>query len=243
LAAPVDFLVADIGNRFLKVGQVHEGRILAHHRIPISDRVQDADLSLEIPPAAVVFASVNPAVDPVFEAWAAERFGLKAEKLERDRPIPIRNRCQGVGADRLLNALAGIRRHPEGVVAVDVGTAVTVDAAGPGPEFLGGAILPGPHLGAWALAEKAAQLFEVEPAAPRTPLATETREALRSGLYHGTIGAVERLVRAYGSILDFEPTLVVTGGEALMVLDAFPGAVHCPLLTLEGMVVAALQAA
>ena len=230
--------MADIGNRFLKVGQVHEGRILTQHRIPISHRVRDADLSLDAIPDAVVFASVNPAVDPVFEAWVAERFGLKAEKLERDRPIPIRNGCKGVGADRLLNALAAIRRHPGGVVAVDVGTAITVDAAGPGPEFLGGAILPGPHLGAWALAEKAAQLFEVEPAPPRTPLATETREALRSGLYHGAIGAVERLVRVFGSSLDFEPKLVFTGGDALMVLEAFPEAVHYPLLTLEGMVAA-----
>jgi len=175
-------LVADLGNQLLKLGQVVGDRIEASHCLEITDQVRDGGFSPSQMPEAVVYASVNPARDQVFDDWIARRFSLNARKLGRDLPIPIRTRCSGVGADRLLNALAAVRRFPGGAIVVDVGTAVTVDVVSPEEEFLGGAIFPGPHLGAWALAEKAAQLFHVDPVPPVQAIATETAEAIRSGL-------------------------------------------------------------
>jgi type III pantothenate kinase len=241
---PEIFLLADLGNRFLKIGFSRGGRVVAKQRLEITaslkdQRLFDAERRFEAGrPARAVFASVNPDLDARFEDWAHDRYGLVAEKLGRDRPIPIHTECEGVGADRLLNALGAIERFPAGAIAVDAGTAVTVDVVAPGPVFLGGAILPGPHLGAWALAQRAAQLFSVTPGKPENPIARRTDDAIRSGLHHGAIGAIRELVDTFRSALDFDPTLVFSGGDVEPFLPAFPEAKHCPSLTLEGILVA-----
>jgi pantothenate kinase type III len=231
-------LAADVGNRFLKLGLARGAGVDIDHCLSIADAEGPGAVQFDPPPDAVFYASVNPACDARFEAWTRSRFGLQAVKLGRDRPIPLATQCRGVGADRLLNALAAVERFPGGAVSVDVGTAVTVDAVSPDREFLGGAILPGPLLGAWALAERAAQLFEVEPRPPVRTIARDTEDAMRSGLHHGTVGAILGLVERFRAELDFEPVLVLTGGDVGRYLSAFPEAVHVPALTLEGIVAA-----
>jgi type III pantothenate kinase len=231
-------LIADLGNRYLKIGIARRSTILEKRCVDVTAPIEAEGFAAPERPAIAVYASVNPDVDPRFEEWVRTRYGLVAEKLGRDRPIPIHTDCEGVGADRLLNALGAIERYPTGAIAVDAGTAVTVDVVAPGPVFLGGAILPGPHLGAWALAERAAQLVRVAPRAPDDPIARRTEDAVRSGLHHGTIGAIRELVAVYRSALDFDPTLVFSGGDVDSYLSAFPGAKHFPSLTLDGILVA-----
>jgi len=241
LAGPPDpdlRLIADLGNRYLKLGLVRRSTIEEKCCLGVTGPIAIEGFAADRRPALAVYASVNPAFESTFEEWVRVRHGLEAEKLGRDRPIPIRTDCEGVGADRLLNALGAIARFPAGAIAVDAGTAVTVDVVAPGPVFLGGAILPGPHLGAWALAKRTAQLPEVTPRAPDHALARRTEDAIRSGLHHGTIGAIRELVETYRSTLRFDPTLVFSGGDVEPYLSAFPGAVHCPSLTLEGILVA-----
>jgi len=241
LASPPDpdaRLIADLGNRYLKIGIARRSTILEKCCVDVTASIDVEGFAASERPAIAVYASVNPGVESRFEDWVRVRYGLVAEKLGRDRPIPIHTDCEGVGTDRLLNALGAIERCPAGAIAVDAGTAVTVDVVAPGPVFLGGAILPGPHLGAWALAERAAQLVHVTPRAPDHPIARRTEDAIRSGLHHGTIGAIRELVAIYRSVLDFDPTLVFSGGDVDPFLSAFPDAKHCPSLTLEGILVA-----
>lgn len=87
---------------------------------------------------------------------------------------------------------------PARVIVVDVGTALTVDAAtagGEGPVFLGGAIALGPGSHARALASAGARLpeFDLDGAVPA--LGRSTPEALRSGVVVGLEGATVELVR------------------------------------------------
>ncbi|MBN2489304.1 MAG: type III pantothenate kinase [Planctomycetes bacterium] len=239
MSRPRVILLADIGNRFLKLGTARGAAgVEIDYCLPASPFLDLGGIRCEPPPDAVCYASVNPAGDAPLEAWARACFGLEATKLGRDRPIPLATRCRGAGADRLLNALAAVERFPGGAICVDVGTAVTVDAVSPDREFLGGAILPGPLLGAWALAARTAQLFEVSPTAPERAIARDTEEAIRSGLHHGTIGGVARLVERFREELAFEPVLVLTGGDVGRYVPAFPEAVHVPALTLEGILAA-----
>ena len=229
-------LLADLGNRYLKLGRLQGGRAVQIDACLDVAREWNspAGFSLE-PVTAFWYASVHPARESALEAWVLRTFGIAAQKLGRDRPVPVKTSCQGVGVDRLLNASGAVARCPGGAIAVDVGTAITVDVVSPAREFLGGAILPGPHLGARALAEHAAQLFAVEPEPPVRAVGRSTEEAIRSGLHHGTVGAVAHMVAMIRREIDFEASLVLTGGDVRRYLDAFPDAVHVPALTLEGL--------
>lgn len=233
--APEDSLVADLGNRYLKLAVVSHGIIHYHEVHPADDALAGLPWNLPTSLARVAYASVNPAREVALEAWILNGGGCAAEKLGRDLDVPLRTACRGVGMDRLVNGLAALRRFPGGAVVADIGTAVTVDLVSPDAEFLGGAILPGPHLGARALAEYAAQLPCVEPARPVHALGRATAEAIRSGLHHGTIGAIRELIRVLDGAVAFRPALVVTGGDAPGFLSAFPAACHVPNLTLEGV--------
>ena len=232
--------VADLGNRYLKIGEVVDGSLRPRHvlRATVDSIDADAFSPHGAPCGPVVYASVNPRVERCWERWLEARYSVPAIQLGRDRPVPIESRANGVGADRLVNAIAAHALAPEGAVVVDVGTATTVDAVSPDGVFLGGAILPGPHLQARALGDHAAQLFEVEPDEPSSPIGTTTRDALRSGVFYGALGAVREVVARIVNAVEFTPRLVVTGGDAPRFLAVLDGATHVPELTLEGVRIA-----
>ncbi len=129
------------------------------------------------------------------------------------------------GRDRLYAArgawhLVGQRE----AICVDVGTAMTVDAVGPGshgPAFLGGAIAPGPELLARSLQQGGAQLWHVDPEGPVPALGRETKDALAAGIVVGLEGAAQRLVQRIAGELGWEaPAIVLTGGAAPWVRPA-----------------------
>ena len=76
-----------------------------------------------------------------------------------------------VGADRLVNAVAGIELFGSPLLVVDFGTAITVDAISPRGEYLGGAIAPGLVVSMEALFGKAAKLPKVSLDLPESVIA------------------------------------------------------------------------
>ena len=112
--------------------------------------------------------------------------------------MPLKNRYAipgQVGIDRLAGASGGVSLLGTPLVVVDAGTAITVDVVSRRGEFLGGAILPGIALGAHALATRTAKLPHVDLVTPVHAIGRTTDENIRSGLYFGTAGAVDAVVR------------------------------------------------
>jgi type III pantothenate kinase len=137
---------------------------------------------------------------------------------------------------------------------VDCGTATTVDLVDETGAFRGGAILPGFELAAKSLHHYTAKLPFVPMdellREPHDPLGTNTRAALRSGLFWGQVGAVRELCGRLGSLLAeraelllaalagyFPETLVVlTGGGGELLHAELPGTRLEPHLSLQGLV-------
>lgn len=117
------------------------------------------------------------------------------------------------GRDRLYAARAALDVLGAPCVVVDVGTALTVDAAVPGA-FLGGAIAPGPELLAGALASGGARLPEFEPAPDVPALGRTTEDALRAGVGVGLVGAAWMLVERVAAEAELSPhaPVFLTGG-------------------------------
>jgi type III pantothenate kinase len=161
-------------------------------------------------------------------------------------PEAIRPRAPAnAGMDRILKAVAAnvIRPARRPALVIDAGTATCVDAISAEGAFEGGAILPGFELCARALHQYTELLpyITVEELVNEShqPLGRGTREALRSGLVWGQVGAIKELVERLSRLWTAEPFLVLTGGGASLLLAHFPGAVLKPQLSLQGLAVVA----
>ncbi len=157
------------------------------------------------------------AAQRVRESWGSLAPGASWQEPQAS----LSNECASpghVGKDRLMAALGAFSAFQAGVIIVDAGTALTVDAlvvgeGGELPSFLGGAIAPGPAALAAALGAAGAQLFAVDPSPEDSALGRSTEASLRAGVTVGFAGAAARLVEEVSLEAGLEQApIVITGG-------------------------------
>ncbi len=163
------------------------------------------------------------------------------ELLPPNNPLVPYPRVRGIGVDRLLALLGARRELVPPLIALDCGTAVTVNALDASGECRGGAILPGISLQLRALARGTAALPMLEFALPQHPIGSTTAEAMRSGVYAAVLGGILELLRRYRESLQ-APALPVamTGGAAHLLYPELSArwdgrVVLRPHLVLEGL--------
>lgn len=121
-----------------------------------------------------------------------------------------------VGADRLVNAVAGHDRYPGSLILIDFGTATTFDVVGADGSYHGGVISPGINLSLDALHRAAARLPKIAVEIPDQDkvIGKSTIEAMQSGVMWGYIGMIEGLVDRITAQWGERMTVVATGGLA-----------------------------
>ena len=186
----------------------------------------------------VVISSVVPPLHPVLDGWLRTYFqveplwiepGIKTGlKVLLDNPLEL-------GADRIVNAVAGLELYGAPLIAVDFGTATTFDIVNDKREYLGGIISPGLKISAEALFQRASRLPRVEIAEPERLVGKSTVQAMQSGLYYGYVGLVDGIL---ARLLEEYPgsRVVATGGLAKIIAPAsrYIQEIDCDL-TLEGL--------
>jgi len=255
------FITIDVGNSRIKVGYfVSSPSLVEQKKLPKFLKSEAINFDEPIPWQklaswndgknaidAVILGGANPrGRDIILDGWPATGW---PDPVVIDNPfsLPIKievNAPRTVGVDRLFNAIACnvIREPGVPMIVIDSGTATTVDVVSCEGSFMGGAILPGYQLNARALHQYTALLPHISnrELARSTPpaLGKNTREALRSGLFWGQLGAIKELVRLLSSELAQEPEIVITGGAGRLMIPQFGSAVkHEPFLALQGLVI------
>jgi type III pantothenate kinase len=122
-----------------------------------------------------------------------------------------------VGADRIVNAVAGFEHHGGPLVIVDFGTATTVDCVNSSGDYIGGAIAPGYQISADALFTRTAKLPRVPLERPERAIGTNTVASMQSGLFWGYVGLVNELARRCKTEFDISPLCIATGGLARLI--------------------------
>jgi type III pantothenate kinase len=236
----------DIGNSAAKAALVDGSTVLESGRLDTSVATT-ADLAAGLrrlagkattPPTSIVAVSVVDRWTARLE-HAARELGVPLV-LATAATIPLPTallRPDLTGPDRLLAAWTGARLHGRPVIVIDLGTATTVDAVDADGFFLGGAILPGLGLSAYALAEGTARLPRVELDLPADVIGSDTAAAIRSGVVLGQLGAVRELVARMRHRLAVEPRLV---GMAVPDGASRPGAATTSRTTDQGLRAAAI---
>ncbi len=220
--------VIDVGNTNTVVGIFDGDNLVEHWRLISKERTAD-ELGVylltllsttDISPSDIhgaVLSSVVPPVDVAFLQGLRRYFGVDCLRVSPSINLGIRvayGAPHEVGADRLVNAVAGVSRYGAPLVIVDFGTAITVDVVSSGGAYLGGAIAPGLVTSMEALFGRTAKLPKVGLDAPGTAIGKNTMESIKAGVIYGNAGLVDRLVETIRKDLGEECPVVATGGHA-----------------------------
>jgi type III pantothenate kinase len=137
---------------------------------------------------------------------------------------------RALGADRLAVLVAARAKYGAPCLVIDFGTATTFNALDARGDFIGGAIAPGLNMSAEALHQFTAKLPRIEIAAPERALGTNTRDALRSGIFFGYVALVQGMVaRLIQEMQEPDGRVIATGGMAPLL------APHCPEIEIVDM--------
>lgn len=225
-------LVIDVGNSNIVLGIYDERTLLRHWRIS-TDKSRTSDeygvllntlFSLEelsfSSIKSIIISSVVPPLTPVLEKLCRDFFGVNpmvvGSGVKTGMQIQYDNPCE-VGADRIVNAVAGYEKHRCALVIVDFGTATTFDYVNGKGEYCGGAIAPGLAISAEALFQRASKLPRVDIARPQHVIAKNTVESMQSGMYFGYIGLVDGIVERIKAESMEQLKVIATGGLAILI--------------------------
>ncbi len=146
------------------------------------------------------------------------------------------NRPQDVGADRIVNAVAGKHLFGYPLIIVDIGTATTFCYINANGDYSGGAIFPGIQTLRRSLFKSAALLPDVAFENPGSVIGNTTERSIQSGLFFGYCDMVRGIINRMRKQMRTECKSVVTGGSSKMFCSLIDNIDHCePDLTLFGL--------
>jgi type III pantothenate kinase len=244
-------LVIDIGNSHTVLG-VYDGEECLNHWRCASDRKKTEDeyavllldmlktggISFSDITAAAVSTTVPPLVD-IWQKLCRKYLQVKplvvSVDIRTDLPILLDNPRE-IGPDRIVNSVAGRAKYGNSLIVIDLGTATTFDCVSAQGEFMGGVIAPGLAVSADALCNSTARLPRVEFDVPQKALATNTVQALQSGLVYGFAGLLDGIVRRLKAEMGGEVKVIATGGLSTTIAQATETVdLVDSMLTLDGL--------
>ena len=224
----------DAGNSNITIGAFEGRELVFHWRLrTVKDQTADewgillhnlfspAGLDIE-KVEGMIISSVVPPIDSTLAFMAQRYFRTEAMFVgpKTDLGLAIRyDNPNEVGADRLVNGVAGFTKYGGPCVIVDMGTTINFDVVSKAGEYLGGSIAVGIGISIAALFTKTARLPQVDFRPPKGVIGTNTVASMQSGLYYGAIGMVDGILERMIAEMGPETKAVATGGQAHMIVE------------------------
>lgn len=243
-------LVIDVGNTHTTFGVYADEKLCYHWRISTSSRRTPDEWGLIIgyllaqqniekeELGRVVISCVVPPVLGALEFLFQCDFNLPCLVVGPGvkTGLAVRAEAKEVGADRIVNAVAGSCLYGGDLIIIDFGTATTFCAVTSRKEYLGGAIAPGIGIALEALYEKTAKLPRIDVEVSERCIGRNTVEAMHAGIFFGYIGMSREIVKKMKEEFSPNAQVIGTGGWGIFLqkycdfIDIFN-----PVLTLEGL--------
>jgi type III pantothenate kinase len=243
--------VLDVGNTNIVLG-VYEGDELKYHwRIETNRHKTEDEYGMIIKSLfehvgltfsdihGIIISSVVPPIMFSLERMCQKYFHIKplivGPGIKTGLNIKYENPRE-VGADRIVNAVAGIHLYGAPLIIVDFGTATTYCYINEDKQYMGGAIAPGITISTEALYSRAAKLPRIEIARPNGIIGKNTINAMQAGILYGYVGQVEGIVARMKAQAKVEPKVIATGGLASLIAEESTAIdIVDPFLTLKGL--------
>ena len=244
-------LTIDVGNTNLTLGLYEGDKLGAHWRLATDHERMPDEYGLQIlgllqnggctpkQLEGVCMASVVPPLTTRVQQACLQYLNLDPFIVDHTVKTGINilyEDPKGVGADRIVDAVAAHRLYGGPACIVDFGTATTFDALTADGDYLGGAIAPGIGIAAEALVQRTSQLLRVDLQHPPAAIGRNTVHAMQSGLLFGYAGLVEGMVARFRKELGENMKVIGTGGLVELIAKETPVIQFtAPWLTLDGL--------
>ncbi len=220
-------LAIDAGNTNISIGFLEEGKVLASFRLTtkiertsdefgmmILDMLESRSLKADAVSATII-SSVVPNINHALNNAIIKYFNQQPQfigpGMKTGLAINIED-PKSVGADRIVDLVAGFDYYQRDCLVVDFGTATTFDYVDQHCAFLYGITAPGLKITAQALTNQTAKLPEVEIAMPNSILAVNTIESMQAGIVYGYIGLTEHIIATIKKEIGHDFPVIATGG-------------------------------
>lgn len=233
---PADFLllVVETGNTTASIAVFRGEDCLEVHKVP-SRTMSGKDGFEELFAPVIIkypalrdaaLCSVVPSLDAPISSYLRASLAGEVMMVSASMHLPFTlhyDSPDSFGADRIALCALSHRLYPgEAVIALDIGTAITVDVLGSGEDYLGGLIMPGLDLMAKALHEHTARLPLVGIYRPERLIGCSTVECIRNGIALGCVSGIEGLLARITTWLREEHQeerirVIATGGSAPLI--------------------------
>lgn len=228
------FLVVEIGNTTTSLAVFRADECLEVQKVPSLIMTAQEGIAGQIKSLVVsypalrdaVICSVVPLLDEAVSASLRLHLAGELLKVSASMTLPFTLHYDSpdtFGADRIALCALSSHLYPgEAVIALDIGTAITVDVLGSGQDYLGGLIMPGLDLMAKALHEHTARLPLVGIGRPERLVGLSTVDCIRNGIVLGCVSSIDGLLVKIKSWLRKEHgeeriRVVAAGGNAQLV--------------------------
>lgn len=223
-------LVIDVGNTNIVFGIYEDENLLYDWRIAsLKDRTSDEygllfnqvfqlnDIEIKNI-ESIIISSVVPPLMHTLSTMCKKYFNINpiiiGPGVKTGMHIKYDNPKE-VGADRIVNAVAGYEKYGGPLIVVDFGTAITFDSISKEGDYLGGVITPGINISTEALFLRTSKLPKVEIVKPTKIIGKNTINSIQSGIMYGYIGMVDYIIEKMIEEMDSnveEIKVIATGG-------------------------------
>lgn len=204
--------------------------LFSHNGLDFSD-INGVIISSVVPPIIFALERMSKIYFKISPVIIGQGQDLVDTGLKMKYPNP-----KEIGADRIVNAVSGIKEYGAPLIIIDFGTATTYCYINEQEEYMGGAIAPGVNISTEALYAKAAKLPRIEIIKPENVVGTSTVEAMQAGIFYGYVGQVDEVVSRITAQATKRPKVIATGGLASLIAHESKTIDHVDQhLTLKGL--------
>ncbi|MBP5308001.1 MAG: type III pantothenate kinase [Clostridia bacterium] len=202
-------LTIDIGNTNIKYGVFDGNDLRASFRVTSAKRKTSDEYGAVLMDLlassgisvndinGVILSSVIPALNytvcHMCEFFLGKKPLVVGPGIKTGLNIRVAN-SREVGADRIVNSVAGYRKYGGPCIVIDFGTATTFNVITDDGKLIGGVISPGIKGSLDSLVQGTAQLPDIELEFPGKVVCTDTVTNMQAGLLYGFTGLVEYIV-------------------------------------------------
>ncbi|GFI05094.1 MAG: type III pantothenate kinase [Lachnospiraceae bacterium] len=222
-------LAVDIGNTNIVLGCIEQEKIYFVERVSTNISKTELEYVVELKTlldlyriqveeiTGCIIASVVPPLTNIVKT-AMEKYlhttplivgpGVKTGlNILMDNPAQI-------GADLIVNAVAGLKYYGAPIIMIDMGTATTISVVDDKKNYIGGMILPGVKVSLESLVNRTSQLPKISLEAPKKIIGKNTIDCMKSGIIVGQAASMDGMIERIWEELGYKAQVVATGGLA-----------------------------
>ncbi len=226
-------LAIDLGNTNIDIGGFEENNLKFVSKLSTDVKKTEDEFAVSVLSClslhgmnkkdvlGVIVSSVVPPLNSVIKKAIKLLFNIEPIFVGPGIKSGIGIRCDtpsSVGADLISSCVAAHYIYGSPSLIIDIGTATKMTVVNKNGEFIGTSIIPGVMMSLNALSETTAQLPKISLEAPKTVIAKNTTDCMRSGVVFGAASMIDGMIDRINEEFGEELTAYATGGLASSII-------------------------